>query len=260
MFARFTHALVCPPSNNFAEGLTTVSLGAPDIARTEVQHAAYCEALSRHGCRVESLTANTVYPDSTFVEDTALVLPGTGVILSRPGAQSRQGEVAAIRDALSGYFPVRSEITAPGTIDMGDVCETEHHVFIGISHRTNHEGAQQLGAWLADFGKTSSTVDIRKVAGILHLKSGISALRGNQLLAIESLATHDAFRKCNVITVPVDESYAANCVLINDVVFVAAGFPATHALLRALGYQLEILAMSEFEKMDGGLSCLSLRF
>lgn len=260
MFARFTHALVCPPAHSFAEGLTTVSLGVPDVSRTQAQHAAYCDALVRHGCQVEVLADNALYPDSTFVEDTAIILPQAGAMLSRPGAVSRQGEVPAIGERLARHFPVLSSITAPGTIDMGDVCETEDHVFIGISHRTNLEGARQLRAWLAEFGKTSSTVDIRQTAGILHLKSGVSALRGRQLLVIEALATHVAFLNYDKLTVPSGEAYAANCVLINDVVFVAAGFPATHALLRDQGYQLEVLEMSEFEKMDGGLSCLSLRF
>jgi dimethylargininase len=260
MFSRFTHALVCPPARTFADGLTSVSLGAPDVARAQAQHAAYCDALARHGCRVEALAADEAHPDSTFVEDTALIVPGSGAILSRPGAVSRRGEVAAVGEHLANYFPGLPAIVAPGTIDMGDVCETEDHVFIGISHRTNLDGATQLSAWLTGIGKSSSTVDIRTTPGILHFKSGVSALRNKQLVVITEMAAHPAFAAYEVVPVPDGEAYAANCVLVNDVVFVAAGFPGTHAVLRKLGYTLEILEMSEFEKMDGGLSCLSLRF
>ncbi len=260
MFARFAHAIVRPPAPNFADGLTTVALGAPHVPRALQQHAAYCDALTRNGCTLIPLPADAQYPDSTFVEDTALILPGHGAIITRPGATSRAGEVHAIRDALTPVFPDLPAITAPGTLDAGDVCELGLHVFIGISHRTNAEGAAQLSAWLTTHGYSSSTVDIRETPGILHLKSGVCALDGYRLIAIAPLAAHPAFEGRDVLTVPDGEEYAANCIRVNDVLFVPDGYPRTHALLRGLGYTLEILDMSEFAKMDGGLSCLSLRF
>ena len=260
MFARFTRAIVRAPAPNFADGLTTVHLGAPDVAVALRQHAAYCAALERNGCTLITLPAESRYPDSTFVEDTALLLPGQGAMLTRPGAESRAGEVDAIREAITREFTQLAAIVAPGTLDAGDVCEAGRHVFIGISHRTNREGAQQLSAWLETHGVSSTTVDIRDMPGILHLKSGVVALDEGRLVAIGALAKHRAFRDCDVLRVPDGEEYAANCVRVNDVVFVAAGYPATHAMLRASGYTLEVLDMSEFAKMDGGLSCLSLRF
>ena len=181
-------------------------------------------------------------------------------MLTRPGAASRAGEVDAIRDVLAGHFAHLPHIVAPGTLDAGDVCEAGSHVFIGRSARTNSEGAHQLGAWLAGHGFAAVTVDIRDTPGILHLKSGVTALDAHRLLAIEALASHPAFHGYEVVRVPAGEEYAANCVRVNDVVFVAAGYPRTHALLRSLGYALEVLEMSEFARMDGGLSCLSLRF
>ncbi len=260
MFARFTQAIVCPPARNFADGLTTVNDGAPDVDRALAQHAAYCDALSRHGCALVPLRADVRYPDSTFVEDAALILPGVAALLARPGAASRTGETDAIYDALSPYFPGMAHIEAPGTLDAGDVCEAEHHVYIGLSHRTNEMGARQLTDWLAAHRVRGVTVDIRQTPGILHLKSGVTALGERRLLAIDALASHPAFADYEVLSVPAGEEYAANCVRVNEVVFVADGYPRTHALLRERGYRLEILPMSEFAKMDGGLSCLSLRF
>jgi dimethylargininase len=259
-FSRFTHAIVRPPARNFAEGLTTVDLGTPDVDLALAAHARYCAALERNGCALVALPADERYPDSTFVEDTALIIPGRGAILTRPGAESRVGEVDAMRGAVSHFFPNAPQIASPGTLDAGDVCEAGTHVFIGISHRTNADGARQLADWLTTFGITSSTVDIRRTPGILHLKSGVCAIEPKRLVAIDALAEHSAFDGYEVVRVIAGEEYAANCVRVNDVVFVADGFPTAHASLRALGYTLELLDMREYEKMDGGLSCLSLRF
>ena len=260
MFARFTSAIVRPPAPNFADGLTTVNLGSPDVALAIRQHAAYCDALVRHGCTVVALPADACYPDSTFVEDTALILPSRGAILTRPGASSRAGEVDAIADALRRFFPAVAQIAAPGTLDAGDVCEAEDHVFIGISHRTNADGAAQLSTWLQQYGISSSTVDIRGIDTILHLKSGIAAIEARRLVLIEALADHPAFDGYEIVRVQEGEEYGANCVRVNDTIFVSAGQPRFNDDLRSLGYTLEVLDMSEYRKMDGGLSCLSLRF
>jgi dimethylargininase len=214
----------------------------------------------KHGCEVITLDADARYPDSTFVEDTALILPGLGAILTRPGAESRAGEVDAIAQALITFFPTLAQIGAPGTLDAGDVCEAGDHVFIGISHRTNAIGAEQLATWLLQFGITASTVDIRGIDSILHLKSGIAAIEPRRLVLIEALADHPAFAGYEVVRVPAGEEYGGNCVRVNDVIFVSEGQPKFDARLRALGYTLEVLDMSEYRKMDGGLSCLSLRF
>ncbi len=194
------------------------------------------------------------------MEDTALILPGIGAILTRPGAESRAGEVEAIAAELIADFPTLSQIGAPGTLDAGDVCEAGDHVFIGISHRTNAAGAEQLATWLLQFGITSSTVDIRSIDSILHLKSGIAAIEPTRLVLIDALVEHPAFAGYDVVRVPAGEEYGANCVRVNDVIFVSEGQPQFDDRLRALGYTLEALDMSEYRKMDGGLSCLSLRF
>lgn len=255
----FKNAIVRKPAINFAEGLTTANLGLPRFEVVLRQHAAYCEALQSCGLQVTTLAEDLRYPDSTFVEDTA-VITGRGAILSRPGAASRAGEVAAIREAVKAFFPNPLEITASGTLDGGDICEAGSHFFIGISHRTNEEGARQLALHLAKLGYTSSAIDIRRMTSILHLKSGISYIGENTMVVMEEMAGHSAFRPFERLVVPPKDTYVANCVRVNEKVFIAEGYPEFARALDERGFQPLPLAMSEFQKMDGGLSCLSLRF
>ena len=256
---KFTHAIVKTPCETFAQGQTAVDLGAPELPLVLTQHAAYCAALKRCGLALTELPADAHYPDSTFVEDTAVLLPNCAV-LTHPGHASRQGEVEAIRPAIAAFYERIVRIEAPGTLDGGDICEAGSHFFIGVSHRTNHAGAQQLAAYLQAEGCTSELVDVRQVPGILHLKSGISYLGKDNLLLIEPLFDHPAFAAYKRHRVPAEEAYAANSLRINDHVLVPAGFPQVEKLVESLGYPVIPLEMSEFQKMDGGLSCLSLRF
>ncbi len=244
---------------NFDTGLTTVSLGVPDFDKVIEQHERYCEALARCGLTLTRLDADDRYPDSTFVEDTA-VITERGAILMRPGAESRAGEVEAIWPALQRFFPATPTIEAPGTVDGGDICEAGEHYFLGLSHRTDEEGARQLAGHLAALGYTSSTIDVRAMETILHLKSGISYVGENTLVVMEEMADNPEFGGFELIKVNEVESYGANCVRVNDKVLVAEGFPRLTAALRNRGFEPLALDMSEFRKMDGGLSCLSLRF
>jgi len=255
----FSRAIVRPPSANFAEGLTSVRLGVPVYAQTLKQHEAYCAALEQCGLKLVHLEADERYPDSTFVEDAA-VITDRGAILTRPGAPSRTGEVAEVREALEQFYPTLSFIHAPGTLDGGDVCEAENHFFIGLSERTNEAGARQLAKWLASLDYTSSFVDIREVKGILHLKSGLEYLGDNRMVVIDALSNSQDFRAYERIDVNEHEEYAANCVRVNEHILVAAGYPELEKRLSDLGCQTISLEMTEFQKMDGGLSCLSLRF
>jgi dimethylargininase len=255
----FTRAIVRPPSANLAAGLTTANLGAPDHERAHAQHTAYSRALEQCGLTLIRLDADPLHPDSAFVEDTA-VLTDKCAVLTRPGAPSRAGETANIRDVLAQFYPSLLSIQPPGTVDGGDVCEAGDHFFIGISERTNEVGARQLAELLAPFGYTTSVVDIRGLSGILHLKSGIAYLGDKRLVVIAALANLVELRGFDLVAVKADEEYAANCVRVNDHVLVAAGYPSLEGNLRELGYQTIALEMNEFQKMDGGLSCLSLRF
>src|SRR5215207_4895772 len=226
---RFTRALVRPPAASFAAGITSSGLGAPDLALALEQHDRYCRTLERLGLSVVRLDPDPAFPDSTFVEDPAIVTD-RGAILTRPGAASRAGEVAAIGTALAAWFPGLAAIDAPGTLDGGDVCEAGSHYFIGLSERTNADGAAQLSDWLAQLGCSAQIIDIRSMAGLLHLKTGLAWLGERRLLATEVIAGHEALRGWDVMRVPVAEEYAANSLVVNDALLVAASFPATRAL------------------------------
>lgn len=255
----FRTAIVRPPSPNFADGLTRERLGPPDYATALAQHVQYCAALERCGLKLIRLDADARHPDATFVEDTAVLMPRRRIV-TRPGAESRRGEIDAIRTSLVHQGFELDAIVAPGTVDGGDICEAGDHVFIGLSARTNEDGAEQLASLLRSAGYGTSIVDIRGVDGILHLKSGMSWLGDGRLLLIEALIHHPAFAHHERIRVESDEAYAANAVRVNGHVLLAAGYRRTAARLRELGYALIELDMSEFRKMDGGLSCLSLRY
>jgi dimethylargininase len=178
----------------------------------------------------------------------------------RPGAPSRRGEVELVAEALVASHERLAALAAPATLDGGDVCQMGQHFFIGLSQRSNEEGAAQLAAILASVGCTSSTIDTRSSGALLHLKSGMSWLGGEQVLLTNELVGHPAFVRCDALIVDSAEEYGANCVAVNDHVLIPDGFPLLRALLERHGYNPVPLPVSEFRKMDGGLSCLSLRF
>lgn len=252
-------AIVRGPGSNFAAGLTSVDLGQPDLNRTREQHDAYCMALESCGLELIRLAPDEEHPDSTFVEDTAVLTP-RGAVITRPGAASRLGEITSIEPVLREHFVDVQFIRGASTVDGGDVCDAGEHFFIGISERTNEAGAEQLARVLESFGYSWSLIDIRGTSNILHLKSGLAYLGGKRLVIIEAFRNFEEFSGYDVIFVNKAEEYAANCVRVNGKVLVAAGFDDTNRKLEQLGYQTIALDMSEFQKMDGGLSCLSLRF
>jgi dimethylargininase len=255
----FRHAIVRPPGPSFTDGLTTASFGKPDLELATVQHKAYCAALTDCGLQIHCLAPDERYPDSTFVEDTAVLTPDFA-ILARPGADSRQGEVDAITPAIRSFYSTVYSIRAPGTLDGGDICEAGNHFFVGVSQRTNEEGARQFAEIVANHGHTARLVDIRGMSSILHLKSGLAYLGDDRLLLMKELVEREEFAGYESISIPHSETYGCNCVLVNDAVLVPAGFPQVSSELARLGYSTIELDMSEFRKMDGGLSCLSLRF
>ena len=255
----FTRAIVKEPCANFASGLTTVNLGKPDLEVVLRQHQAYCEALESCGLELIRLSPDDKYPDSTFVEDMAVLTP-RGAVLTWPGAASRFDEVLSIAPVVKKYFSNVQWIKKPNTLDAGDVCEAGEHFFIGISRRTSGNGARQLAGYLNAFGYTTSLIDIRGLSNILHLKSGMAYLSGKRLVVIEALRNVPEFSGYDLICLNSSEEYAANCLTLNGKTLIASGFPTIRHELEQLGYPIISLDMSEFQKMDGGLSCLSLRF
>lgn len=253
---RFTHALVRTPGQSLIHGLSTAQLGPPDYALALEQHQLYVNALLQCGVQVLVLPPDEHHPDSTFVEDTALITP-QGAIITRPGADSRRGETAAIEQALRPFYPQPGRITDPGTLDAGDVMMVGDHYYIGLSERTSRSGAEQLQTQLEAWQLGATLVPVG--AG-LHLKSSLAYLENRHLLITPDFADEAIFDDFRKLPVPAAEAYAANCIWVNHTVLVPAGFPQTQAMVEAAGYETIVLNMSEFQKLDGGLSCLSLRF
>jgi dimethylargininase len=250
----FTKSITRLPGENFADGLTTSTLGRPSYPLILQQHHAYRQALQNLGLDVIVLPAEPAYPDAYFVEDPAIVTPKIAVI-TRPGAPSRQGEEMTLEPVLKQYRPV-VHIQPPGTVDGGDVLCVGNHFFIGLSARTNSEGAFQLAKILASAGHTSENVP---VPSGLHLKSGVNYVSKNTLLITKSLVDHPAFARYKLLLLNPDEEYAANTLWVNDTLLMPKGFPKTYAKLTSLGMSIIELDVSEVQKMDGGLTCMSLR-
>jgi dimethylargininase len=254
--AMFSNALVRTPCRGMVNGLSTSGLGRPDYEKALAQHAAYVEALRGCGLAVTVLDADEAYPDSVFIEDTA-VLSERAAVVTRPGAPSRRGEEAVVARALRSFYPRLEAIRAPGTLEGGDVFRAGDRFFIGLSARSNPEGARQLAELLRDQGYAAVAVPLREV---LHLKTGVSYLEHGRLLACGEFLDQPLLSSFDRIPVPAAESYAANSVWVNGRVLVPAGFPETLRLVAGLGYDAVPVDVSEFRKLDGGLSCLSLRF
>ncbi len=251
----FTHAIARLPGANFDLGLTTADLGAPSYPLMLNQHQAYLQALAQLGLEIILLDEEPDFPDAYFVEDTAIVTPKVAVI-TRPGAPSRRGEEQTIEPVLRQYRPI-VRIEEPGTLDGGDVLMVENHFFIGSSLRTNLEGAVQLAEALKTYGHSAEVVPVE--AG-LHLKSSVNYLGEETLLVTEAVADYPGFAGYRRIMVHPDEGYAANTLRVNESLLTPKGYPRTLEQLSRLGVQVIEMDVSEVRKMDGGLTCMSLRF
>lgn len=252
----FKKAIVRKPGRSLINGLRAASLGNPDYNLALSQHLDYIDTLRRCGLEVTILEASEEYPDSVFVEDVALCTDRCAVI-TRPGAISRRGEAEEIKEVIYKNFDTVEEISYPGTIEAGDIMMVDNHFFIGLSDRTNLAGAEQMLSILQSHGFTGSTVPLYEV---LHLKTGVSYLEDNNLLTWGEFISSKQFSNYNRIVVPLAEGYAANSLWINGKVLIPSGHPETAKLIKQQGYKIIELNMSEFQKLDGGLSCLSLRF
>jgi dimethylargininase len=208
------------------------------------------------GLKIHILEPDNNYPDSTFVEDTALLSQDCAIIMN-PGAPSRKGETKDIATLIRKYYQNMEVIEPPGTVDAGDIMMVGSHYFIGISERTNTEGAKQIIKILEKYDMSGSMISLENV---LHLKTGLSYLENNTILATGEFVGKKEFKDFNIIPVEKDESYAANSIWVNDCVIMPAGYPKTHQAIKEAGYKILTVNTSEFRKIDGGVSCLSLRF
>lgn len=249
-----THAIARLPAKNAGDGLTSSGLGAPDIERMLRQHRDYVRILKSLDLQVTVLDADDDFPDSCFVEDTAVVSQAVAVI-TRPGAPSRRGEEAAVEPFLAAHRPIE-RIVAPGCVDGGDILVIGERALIGLSARTNEQGASQL----SDIFEATGTRCITLPAGHgLHLKSSVNALGNERLLVTKEFSDCAELRAFERVVIPADESYAGNSLWVNGHVLVPAGFPATRGLIDGLGIETIETQVGEFRKMDGGLTCLSIR-
>jgi dimethylargininase len=233
--------------------LTHLERSPIDVDRAAAQHAQYEAELRRLGCRVEHIDAAHELPDSVFVEDAAVVFDEVAVI-TRPGARSRQAETAAVGEALSKYRPVE-RLTAPASLDGGDVLRLGRMIYVGISTRTNVEGARQLGNIASRFGYTLRCARIR---GCLHLKSAVTALDDRTVICNPEwidARTFDGYEAC---VVDAAEPFAANVLSMGGTVICAAAHERTAAALRARGYDVHAVDVSELAKAEAGVTCCSL--
>ncbi len=255
----FHNAIVRRPCRALTAGITSnPQLGVPCYEKALLQHDAYISALEKCGVSVTVLPADERYPDSCFVEDPA-VLTRTCAVITNPGAPSRNGEKEEIVDAVRKFYPEDKieYIKAPGTLEGGDVMMVGDHFYVGRSERTNAEGIRQFKEILEKHGFTCSEVTLEKV---LHLKTGVNYLDNNNLLVSGEFLTKPEFAHFNRIEISEKEAYAANCIWINGTVIVPKGYPALESAVRSAGYGVIQVDTSEYRKLDGGLSCLSLRF
>lgn len=252
----FHHAITRTPCRALIDGLSSSGLGKPIFEKALEQHHAYIRALKSCGLEVTILPPEEAFPDSVFVEDPALCTPHCAIV-TRPGADSRRGEAELLAPVLGRFYERVERIVEPGTLDAGDVMMVGDHYYIGHSARTNGEGARQLIAILEKHGMTGSVVSLQEV---LHLKTGLAYLENNHLMAAGEFLTKPEFQGFHLIPVPEGETYAANCIWVNDRVIMPAGYPKTHSLIAALGYEVLEVDTSEYRKVDGGVSCMSLRF
>lgn len=252
----FKNVIVKKPGNSFINGLTTSDLGKPDLDKLFVQHEQYIEALKKCGVEVTKLAENEAFPDSTFVEDTA-VLTKDFAIITNPGAEARNREIEDMEPIIKRFYNKLYYISAPGTLEGGDVLQIGKQFYVGISTRTNEEGAQQFKEIVEKEGYEATIITLKE---FFHLKTGVNYIGNNRVLVAGEFINHPAFEHYERIVIPQEDEYSANCVHVNEYVLIPAGYPETKQKLENLGYKIIEIEMSEFQKHDGGLTCLSLRF
>ena len=244
--------LVRAPSRRLAEGIVTHIQRTPvDVALARRQHGAYADALTACDWIVQQAPPAEDCPDSVFVEDTVVVC-GDLAVLARPGAPARRAEVAGVAGVLRSLGLRTAQIQEPGTLDGGDVLQAGPMVYVGRGGRTNAAGVRQLRALLAPLGRTVIAVPLRNV---LHLKSAVTALPDGTFLLAPRLVPAELFPAVR----PVGEESGCHVVPLGaDQVLIAASAPRTAELLDDVGFSPVVVDISEFEKLEGCVTCLSV--
>ena len=253
----FSRAITRQPSASITRGLRAKDIGTPDLTQMLADHAQYVATLKKTGAEVIELPPLEDYPDAVFVEDTALCLP-QGAVMMRSGAPSRLGEVAEMAPAIHAVYDDVRQINGPGHVEGGDILVTGREILVGRSDRTDAAGVAELAAIIADWGH--SLREVFTPPGVLHFKTDCSLLDAETILSTKRLDASGCFEGYRVLHVADGEEAAANAIRFNQLVLAPSGFPRTAEMLRQNGYDVVEINNSECAKLDGGMSCLSLRF
>ena len=253
----FSHAVSRIPATSITEGLRFEDTGTPDHALFLEHHAAYVQALRSTGALVTLLEPLEAYPDSVFVEDAALCLQ-EGVIQMRPGAPSRLGEADEIAGALECIYGEIHRLDPGGFIEGGDILVTEREILVGLSSRTDTAGVTALAKIVTPWGYKLR--ELHTPEGVLHFKTDCSLLDEETILSTKRLSASGCFEGYRVLHVADGEEASANSIRFNDIVILPDGFPKTTEMLVKEGYDVRLIGNTEAAKVDGGMSCLSLRF
>ena len=251
-----TTALLRRSSPGYGPAYQTQGI-AIDSRRAALQHDAYAAALRDCGLTVAFVESDPRFYDCVFIEDTAVVW-GSAVLMTSMGGQHRVGEEEAVRDFLRASHRV-TDLPPGATLEGGDVMHCDHTTFVGISGRTNAQGAEALRSFLGQFGRPVVCVDVDR---ILHLKTGATYLGNDTLIAATEQMDLRGVAGFKILATAPGEAACANCLRIGRHLILPAGYPKTAALLRTFtmdhGLETHVLDISEFEKGGGSLSCLSL--
>ncbi|RWO80086.1 arginine deiminase family protein [Mesorhizobium sp.] len=254
---QFNSAIVREPAISVVNGLRADDRGGPTYKGVKGEHDTYVAAMRHAGVEVTVLPPLEAFPDSLFVEDPALVFTG-GAILLRPGTPSRVAETAEIAPILRHMFDTVLELPTPGQADGGDMMYTPNSVLIGLSARTDKAGAEALVSCIEQLGGKAQIAETPK--GVLHFKTASSLLDDETVISTAALANASVFKEFRQFIVPEGEEPAANVLRVNDIVMVSAGYPRTIEMLEKASYKVVPLKTAEIERIDAGLSCMSLRW
>jgi len=252
----FNYAITKKPPRSIPESAACSAKNKPDYSTAVKQYEEYISFLKKAGLEVKELPAEEEYPDSSFVEDPAVVT-GKIAVITRLGAPKRQGEEESIKEVLMDNFNQVEKIQPPGTLEGGDVLLVEDTYYVGLSARTNYAGAEQLKEIMEPHGYEVIIVGVPP--DILHLKTGLTYLGDNRLLMIPDYKDYREFADYEKIVVPSSEEYASNSLRVNDYVLTPSGYPETKKMLERY-YQVLEVEFSEFLKIEGGVTCLSIRY
>lgn len=247
------HALVRTPGDNYTSCLSSHPLHSTvNLEKAREQHAKYCDTLAELGLEVIHVPRDDELPDSCFVEDNAVVQNGKAIIC-RMAKESRRGEQPGVAAVLEEYMPVKWA-TEPATLEGGDVVHLDDRLISGITDRTNFEGVAQMQEWLE--------VPVATIfdPNIMHLKSYVTYLGKGIMIATDRYANHPALEGFKVLIPPSQDEYAADTLAVGDTVLMAEGYDTAQVMVREVGFEVISMDVSEIQKCDGALTCLSILF